>query len=234
MPAPSVSAPTRAIAYMHPRSRGRLPPGWAGTFGGYPYFYAPGYQLFARERLGIRNKHQFCEQAEACRLEAPKNVPTSLVNEVPPVQPADWTKLGPNQIQRAYEESNCGFAKLVMSLVVLQMLADARGVAVNVFDTLRFHTAIHHFSDFNRRYFAERVVDVPAKLDGVCKYTLQKKDFIRSFGDGAPATLPTVLVIEEWLKKNLKGAQFGPIQSLDERTMKAARRERPAYVQAHE
>ncbi|MEM9618636.1 MAG: hypothetical protein AAF936_11805 [Pseudomonadota bacterium] len=202
-----------------------MPLDWESEFGGYPYFYAPGISLFARTELNLANKSAFRTTAEKFRQKAPTLVPRSLSDQIGPRQPDDWEKLGPNQIERLYGTKNLGFAKLVMGLIVVQLIANDKKVKVNVFERFRFHAALFHFTDFDPKFFREEIIEKHDVMDEFKSSISQKPKFIESFGGRSPATFRSINVINNWLKQKFPDKAQGAIYAHDERKKKAAEKE---------
>lgn len=219
-----IRLPEKAVDFMHPDGRDRLPHDWESTFGGYRYFYAPGVNLFIRSELELSSRTAFEKAAAEFRDEAPKQISDKLKSQVYSPQ-NDWESLGPKQIKGLFGTANLVFAKLVVGLVVVQMIANKKKVKVNVFERFPFHAAIFHFANFDPKFFREEIIQVDEVFREFSSRVFQKKQFAESFAKRHPATLRTVRVMEAWMEQTFPDRPQGTIFAHDERKQTASEKE---------
>ncbi len=95
---------------------------WQLDYAPWKYLYAPGFKELAMRALGVTTCAGLQKRARPFVPLAIMVVPPKLREAVKEVQPQDWTKLPDDQIRNAWDADNMGFAKVVLSLILLQVL----------------------------------------------------------------------------------------------------------------
>jgi hypothetical protein len=179
------------------------PVDWQINYAPWRYCYAPGFRRIALTIIPGINCSMLQRGLAPFVSTAARLVPDSLKSQVSAVQPDDWTRLPPEQIRNAWSTENMGFAKIVLALIALQVLAlveagatkryatlengvlaDPDGLfqflvnlnnfrTLNVFDKIKLHLATYSFTAHDEEFWNHDVLAKPNVVSDFRNYTGQ-------------------------------------------------------------
>ncbi|ADM08772.1 hypothetical protein PB2503_03487 [Parvularcula bermudensis HTCC2503] len=228
-----IQVPHQAGFFLDPEIKDMMPIAWQEEFAQYRFFYAPAYRDTARQLLGDLTVNSYVGEASSYRRQLAEFVPTQLKSEVPKVQYHDWETLGSDQIRSAMKETNLGFSKLVLAMILLQLMTEKRNDlrntpdTTNVFDKVKIHPALFIFQDFDADKFREIVIHDSHMFRELQQATQQRNTFFEDIAEGRPATYHTLEAIRNWLIGKHTDIAVGDIVPITERgQLKPAQKER--------